>query len=491
MHNSELIDRSSDEIAIMGASLSKWKERYGFPLHLLSAEKVRENIRSFSSVLSECYPRSSIRYAIKAHTHPALLAIISREGAGADVTSHYEAECALRGGVTPDHMDLNGNCKEDSLIDKALTLDMLIVADSFEELELIEARAHALGKRPRVLLRLSGYSIARVTSESVFTAGAWTKFGAPVSEVPSYLASHLPFNHLQFMGFHTHIGSQITSLLPYLEVLGTMIEMGHLQKSLQGSCAMLNIGGGFPVSYLGRPEWEELKRRSAEGCRAELKGDPSGIYCWGGGPGCFEKSEDGTPDESRWLGESYHSSYPKAEMLHALLKGTVNVKGKSLPAAEALKELGEPMLVIEPGRSIVEDAGVTMSVVSHVRKVAGHHNMVTVEMGVTSLCDTMLEGIPNRWEVASNHLLKDQAPFETFIGGNLCFSGDMFTRYKTRLDRRPSRGDILLTHNTGAYTSHFFASHANAFPCAARVLVGRDGTCTVMKHRESFEEIFS
>jgi len=476
---------------IMGSPLSIWRERYGFPLMLLSAEKVRENIRSFSRVSGEYYPRSSIRYAIKAHTHPALLSTISQEGAGADVTSHFEAECALRGGVTPQNIDLNGNCKEDSLIDKALKLDMLIVADSFEELELIEARAHTLGKKPRVLLRLSGYSIRRVTSESVFTAGAWTKFGAPVSELRSYLTSHLPFNHLQFLGFHTHIGSQITSLQPYLEVLGTMIEMGHLQKSLQGSCAMLNIGGGFPVSYLDRPEWEELKRRTAEGFRAELKGDPSGIFCWGGGPACFETNEDGTPDESGWLGESYYSPYPKAEMLEAILKGTVNVNGKSLPAVKALKDLGEPMLAIEPGRSIVEDAGVTMSVVSHVRKVAGHHNMVTVEMGVTSLCDTMLEGIPNRWEVASNHLMKDKIPFETFIGGNLCFSGDMLTRYKTRLDRRPSRGDILLTHDTGAYSSHFFASHANSFPCTARVLVGLDGACTVMRHREDFDGIFS
>ncbi len=491
MNSAELVDTSHDEIVIMGAPLSKWEEQYGFPLHLLSADKVRENIRSFSRIFSECYPRSSIRYAIKAHTHPALLSIVNQEGAGADVTSHYEAECALRGGVAPEHLDLNGNCKEDSLIEKALQLDMLIVADSFEDLELIETRALALGKKPRVILRLSGYSIKRVTSESVFTAGAWTKFGAPVSELPAYLGSHLPFNNIQFLGFHTHIGSQITSLEPYLEVLGTMIEMGHLQKSLQGSCAMLNIGGGFPVSYLTQPEWENLKRRVAEGHKAAKKGDASQIYCWGGGPGSFETGRDGALDESQWLGESYYSPYPKAEMLRALLKGTVIVKGKSLSTVYALKELGEPMLVIEPGRSIVEDAGVTLSAVSHVRKVAGHHNLVTIEMGVTSLCDAMLESIPNRWEVATNHRKKDQIPFETFIGGNLCFSGDMLTRYKTRLERRPSRGDILLTHNTGAYTSHFLASHANSFPCAFRVLVEHDGACAVMKHRESFEEVFS
>lgn len=490
MSGYKIVDRTSDEIVIMGAPLSEWKKRFGLPLHLLSAEMVRENIRDFAAAFRELYPRGGIRYAIKAHTHPALLEIVSGEGAGADVTSHCEAECAIRGGVAASHIDLNGNCKEDSLIDRAIALDMLIIADSFEDLELIEARAAAQDREPRAMLRLSGYSIRQATSEAVFTAGTWTKFGAPVAEVPSYLSSSLPFNHLKLLGFHTHIGSQITSLEPYLEVLGIMIEMGHLLKGIQGSCPVLNIGGGYPVSYLDGAGWTELKRKVAEGCRAMLKGDPSKIHCWGGGPGCFRTDGDGNPDESAWHGESYHSPWPKAEMLRALLKGDVIVEGRSIQTVEALKELGGPTLLIEPGRSIVEDAGVTMSTVSHIRKVAGHHNMVTVEMGVTSLCDAMLEGIPNRWEVASEHMRRDESPFETFIGGNLCFSGDMLTRYKTKLERRPSRGDILLTHDTGAYTSHFLASHANSFPCATRVLVESDGRCTTMKHRESLDEIF-
>ena len=105
-----------------------------------------------------------------------------------------------------------------------------------------------------------------------------------------------------------------------------------------------------------------------------------------------------------------------------------------------------------------------------------------------SHADALLEGLPNRWEVLGGPA--DPEPFEAFIAGNLCFSGDLLARFKTRLHRRPRRGDTLVIHATGAYTAHFMASNANAYPRPPRLLVHGGGQVTVMAKRDRFEDMF-
>ena len=147
------------------------------------------------------------------------------------------------------------------------------------------------------------------------------------------------------------------------------------------------------------------------------------------------------------------------------------------------------MLAIEPGRSVVEDAGVTLAKVGIVKKVADHHNLISLEMGITSHGESLIEKPVKRWEIANDYARKDDLPFETFIGGNLCFSGDMISKYKVLLQRQPVRGDIILIHNTGAYTSSLFAANSNSFPRPDRVLVDEKGKIKFIKHRDTYQDI--
>jgi diaminopimelate decarboxylase len=116
---------------------------------------------------------------------------------------------------------------------------------------------------------------------------------------------------------------------------------------------------------------------------------------------------------------------------------------------------------------------------------------MTLEMGVTNFGTALVYMPVQRWEIINDYDRKDPEPFETFVGGNLCFSGDMLAKYKVSLQRKPVRGDIVLIGNTGCYEAQFFASNANAFPRPARVLVDADGRLTVMRNRDTYEEIFS
>lgn len=486
-----LIERAGKDLTIMGHQLAGLVERFGLPLHVIWEPVIRSNIRAFQQIFKETYPKGQIRFAAKAYTHPAIFGIMKEEGVGADVASTYEARCAIESGIPPVDLDLNGNCKEDSLIKKAIDLNMLIVADSFEELRLIDSMAAGTGKKPRVILRLSGYDLGKVTSESVFTAGVWTKFGAPVDEVPSFIGRLGEFGNVDFLGFHTHIGSQIANPEPYRAVLGKLIEMGLLLKQAGRPCRIINIGGGYPVSYMDKAQWLQIQENLRKGYEASRCGDMSQVFTWGNDMEYFEAFDGDSVADARWTGEKFYTGYPKAEMVQALLTGEVTVNGETMPATKALDMLVEPTLVIEPGRSIIEDSGVTLARVSIVRTIAGEHNLVTVEMGVMSHASALIQSLHNRWEVANDFEKKDPSPFRTFVAGNLCFSGDMLARLKISLQRKPERGDILLIHDTGAYTSHFAASNANSFPRPARILVDARGEIRLLKKRDTYEDIFA
>lgn len=186
-----------------------------------------------------------------------------------------------------------------------------------------------------------------------------------------------------------------------------------------------------------------------------------------------------------------YSDYPREQMLEEVLTGSISVNGQHMPVKKALHELGDPKLVIEPGRSIAEDSGITLVQVSHVRTVAEHHYLTTVEANVTNFATAMLLPPVNHWTVLNDPFKTDDEPFETFIAGNLCYSGDIISKYKVFLQRKPERGDILGCYHTGAYDPSFFAANTNSFPRPTRVLADEDEVIAVIKKRDTFEEIFS
>jgi len=485
------MEPSGKEAHIANYALSWWINKFQLPLHIYFAPFITQNVRAFKQVFKNLYPNGHIRFAAKACAHPEVFKIVIREGAGIDVASYYETRCALESGVPPEQLDLNGNCKEDFLITNAIRANMLIVADSIEEFMVVSQIAKQMGKTPRVIMRISGFDLGPVTAEAVFTAGKWTKFGADIEDIPAFLKTLGSHPHIRFLGFHTHIGSQIADLAPYLAVLGKMIELGHLLKKTGGNCEIINIGGGFPISYVSRKEWEQFMERTREGYIASQKGDTSRIFIWNNRTGGFQTGPDGRIDTRHWNDDKFYSPYPKEKMVEAILKDRVEVHGKDVNTIEALKALGEPALVIEPGRSITGDSAVTLARVSQVRNIGGQHNLMTLEMGVTNFGTALVYMPVQRWEIINDYDRKDPEPFETFVGGNLCFSGDMLAKYKVSLQRKPVRGDIVLIGNTGCYEAQFFASNANAFPRPARVLVDADGRLTVMRNRDTYEEIFS
>jgi diaminopimelate decarboxylase len=480
---------SDTELQIGGHPLSWWVEKFQLPLHIYSAEKIRQNLRAFKNVFSRLYPNGRVCFAAKACTHLPVLKIINEEKCGADVASYNEARAARAAGIPTTKLDLNGNCKEDFLIKEAIKYDMHIIADSIEEFKQVAALATHQKKRPRVTLRISGFAMEGITDDNVFTAGIWTKFGVPIKDLPNFLKTLDAYPQIDFQGFHTHIGSQIASVEPYLSVMGKLVELGHLLLATGRKCRVINIGGGFPVCYITKETWAKICHRIRAGYLKAAAGDFSQIFVWHDALAGFISETDAQVHLKKWTGERFYTPYPKEKMLETLLKGRIKVNGKMQNTVKALAAIGTPQLYIEPGRSIVEDAAVTLAKVSIVRKVAGEHNLATIEMGIVSHGESLIERPVKRWEIANDHKHKDPVACEAFIGGNLCFSGDMISKYKVALQRKPQRGDILLIHDTGAYSTSLLAANSNSYPRPARVMAQANGNCIVLKRRDRYPDI--
>lgn len=486
------IQENEKDVTIASKSLTWWKNNYGFPLHIIYAPIIQENIRRYKQVFDSYYPNGHIRFAGKVNAHPSIFRLVAQEGIGADVASINEMKAALQGGVHPQDLDVNGNAKSDALIHQAVKQNMFFIADSFEELENINAVAQKQDRKARVALRIAGFSMDGVTDANIFTAGVWSKFGENMKNIPRIIQQIPSFTHLDFQGFHTHVGSQITDEMPFLVGLGKLIEFGHLLEQEGGDCRVINIGGGFPAEYVNRDEWEYLIDRVKSGYLAGQQGDHSKAFVWNNEHGGLAVEQDGSINaDEEWSGEKMYSEFPREKMLEKILTGSVQLHGQTHSVQKALQDLNNPKLVIEPGRSIAEDSGITLVQVSHVRKVADNHYLTTVEANVTNFATAMLLPPVNHWTVMNHPFETDSEPFETFMAGNLCYSGDIISKYKVFLQRRPKRGDILACYHTGAYDPSFFAANTNSFPRPTRVLTNEHGIVDVIKKQDTFEDIFS
>jgi len=287
------IDASGEELILGGKPVSWWIETFGLPFHVSYAPDIRANLLAFKEVFERLYPKGEVRYAGKASTHPAVFRLAAEAGVGIDVASPYETRCALEAGVPPGQLDVNGNAKDDDLLNLAIGKDMLIVADM------------------------------------------------PV----------------RVLGFHTHIGSQINDLGAYQLVLGKLLELGATLKSAGHDFEAVNIGGGFPVSYVTQEEWDQILDRIRDGFIAAKAGDPSKIYMWENRPGDFVMGPDGLPTKD-WKGELFTARFPKEKMVEAILSNDITVNGRAMKATAALEAAGTPALMIEPGRSFLRGAAI-------------------------------------------------------------------------------------------------------------------------------------
>jgi diaminopimelate decarboxylase len=412
-------------LEIGGCDTVELADRYGTPLYVYDEETIRTRCREYRDALGEAYPNSLVIYASKAFSSPMVLQIVAEEGLGLDVVSGGELYVAQRVGFPMEKVYFHGNNKEADELEMGLELGIgRFVIDSFHELELLGRLARGRAAPAPCLLRLSP-GIDAHTHDYRKTGILDSKFGFPIStgQAEEAVRRALATPSLELLGFHAHVGSQIFELAPYEETIGVVLD--------------------FAVEM------------------GERHGVPLREFSPGGGWGIAYTPED-DPRPTREVATTV------GEAVHAQL---------------ARRGLGEPRVFIEPGRSIVGQAGVALYTVGGIKRIPGVRVYASVDGGMADNIRPAIYGARYDAIVADR---VEAPPEETVtIAGKYCESGDLLIK-DVELPRLQS-GDVLALPASGAYNLAMASNYNMALK--PTVVLVKDGEARLMRRRQTYEEL--
>ena len=409
-----------------GQDTVEMAETYGTPLYLMDEVRIRENMRMYRKAFAEHFGSGSQPlYASKAASFKRIYEIAKEEGMGIDVVSSGEIYTAVKAGFPLSQAYFHSNNKTDW--DIAFAVDNGIgffVVDNREELDAIDRIAGEKGIRQPLLLRITP-GIDPHTYEAVATGKVDSKFGTAIEtgqalEMVGYAAG---LKNIELKGIHCHVGSQVFGEDIFERASSVMLAfMAQCNETFGLTLEKLDLGGGYGVRY--------------------------------------------TDDDD-------HVDIPAAI-------GRV---------AEHMKKVCEdlgmalPKISMEPGRSIVADAGMTLYTVGTIKKITDYKNYVSVDGGMTDNPRYALYGSKYTVYLASRP--QDPCDLHCDVVGRCCESGDIV---QPEVDLpEPRRGEILAVCTTGAY-NYSMASNYNRINRPAVVMVKRSETYLAVR-RESLEDI--
>ena len=380
-------------LEIGGADCVDLVQKFGTPLYVFDEAYIRKMMRVYRDVLKNQYDGNGmVLYASKAFSCQAIYAIAKQENIGVDVVSGGELFTALKAGFPAEKIYMHGNNKLDYEIGEALDAGIgCIVADAYSEIDKIDEQAKRRGIVQEILLRINP-GVEAHTHAFVQTATTDSKFGFSISDgtAEAVTAYALQKKNVRLMGYHCHIGSQIFEKESFvLAVQKCMQFILEMKQKHQFITKKLNLGGGFGIWYT-----DEDRKISAEG----------------------------------------YAEY--VEAMVETVKCTAKENGLELP-----------FLLIEPGRSIVGEAGITLYTVGAIKNIPGVKKYIAVDGGMFDNPRYALYQ-SKYTPVLANRAL-DEATEIVSIAGKCCESGDLIA-VNVSLPQVKS-GDILAVLSTGAY----------------------------------------
>lgn len=419
----EAMKVNNRHLEIGGCSTVKLASKFGTPLYVMDEGIIRTNCRRYRETMAAEYPNAMIAFAGKSFLTSAMCRLVEEEGLGLDTVSGGEIYTALQTGFPSENIIFHGNNKSVAEILLALQAGIgRLVVDSFSELELLSQIAVEKGNTVKIYLRVNP-GIEPKTHQYIQTGQEDSKFGFGIKDQifeAVNLAQELP--GLELVGLHCHIGSQIFDLEPFAMAAETMVKLMAKIREQGLLIKELDLGGGLGIRY--------------------LKGDkPPAI-------------------------EDY-----------------VRVIASTVKKEAAAHNLPLPKLVLEPGRSIVGEAGATLFEVGSWKEVPGVRKYVAVDGGMMSDLRPALYGA--RYHAVVANRADEQAQERVTIAGKACESGDILIK---DIDLpKVKRGDLLAVLSTGAY-HYSMANNYNRFTRPPVVFVD-NGRAELVVARESYADL--
>ncbi len=413
-------------LTIGGYDTVSLAQEFSTPLFVMDEEKIRKTCRMYQNSLNTYYQgRGMVLYASKAFSCKEMCRIIAEEGLGLDVVSGGELYTALQAGFPTERIHFHGNNKTEEELIFALEHDVgHFVVDNLTELETLDRLAAGQNKTANISLRIKP-GIEAHTHEAVMTGQIDSKFGFALETGEAMEAVNFAtrFRHVNLKGMHNHIGSQIFDIEPFQNAAKIMLEFMHqIRQEIGIVIEELNLGGGFGIKYV----------------------------------------ESDTPvPYGDYMKEISQVVYDTCEKL----------------------KFPVPYILMEPGRSIVGEAGITLYRVGGIKEIPNIRTYVSVDGGMTDNPRYALYQSPYSVVVANK--ASQPAAKKVTIAGKCCESGDLIQEHT--MIQEVEVGDTLAVLSTGAY-HYSMASHYNRI-CKPAVVMIRDSEPRVIIKRETYADL--
>ena len=413
-------------LTFAGMDVTALAEEYGTPLMLLDEDRIRENIRVYKQAMEKhfgagCFPL----FASKALCFKGVYRIAKEENIGMDAVSVGELYTAEAAGFDLKKAYFHGNNKTDADIAFGVEHGVgTFVVDNEDELLALDKHLEKVGKRQRVILRISP-GIDPHTFKAVVTGSVDSKFGSPIQtgQAEGITRLALSLKNIDLVGFHCHIGSQIFDHEPFVDAADIMLRfIAYIREKTGFTATELNLGGGLGVRYI--------------------------------------------------------ESHPHIDYREVIGEMAAIIKARAAEIGIAL-----PKMVLEPGRSLVADAGMTIYTVGSVKSIPGYKNYVSIDGGMPDNPRYALYQSP--YTVYNASRAAAEADFPCSVVGRCCESGDIIQEGVVLA--KPQRGENIAVAVTGAY-NYSMASNYNRIP-RPLILLLSGGKAKVAVRRESNEDM--
>ncbi len=398
---------------------------YGTPLYVYSENDIKNKCNELKNCFINKYDNVRVAYASKAFLSLYMCKIIEQEGFCLDVVSEGELYIALKAGFPVERIELNGNNKLYSEIEMAIDNNIgRIIVDSLSELDIIDEICKNKNKKVNILYRITpGVNIK--SHDYISTGKKDSKFGIPLDEdvIFPYVERAIKSEYVNFLGFHFHIGSQLHDNKPYLVALETSLKLvKQIKERYNYDIKELNLGGGFGIEYTENDNKKPF-------------------------------------------------SYFVDPIMKRIEEFFYEIK------------ITRPAIVIEPGRSIVGEAGITLYTIGAIKRIKGLKTYVSVDGGMADNIRPALYNAGYTGIIANK--ASDSKNNKFTICGKCCESGDILIN-DIKLPN-PESGDIFAIFSTGAYC-YAMASNYNKNLIPAVVVVNNGKSRLIIK-RQGLEDL--
>ena len=414
---------NNGKLFIGGCSLEQLIKNYESPLYILDELTLRNSCKAYKNALNKYYPGKSLPiYASKANSSLFMSNLISSEGFGLDAVSEGELLTALKGGVPYEKIVFHGNNKSDKELEFAVVNKIKVVVDNNYDLERLINFSESLNRRIKIMIRFTP-GIECHTHEYIRTGSFDSKFGFGLENLNYVFKEINKVKNLDLVGLHAHIGSQIFELEPHRDLGEILVNFSIDAQRYGHQIQELNVGGGLGIKYT---------------------------------------NEDDPPSIEDW----------------------VKTISESVSKACKKNNFELPLLMCEPGRSIVSTAGVTIYKIGSFKEIPGLKTYISVDGGMSDNPRPITYQSNYSACLVNDPYSKNQRSKYT-VAGKHCESGDVL--FKEIEIGSCQTGDLLCVFGTGAYNLSM-SSNYNRIPRPAALLVS-NGTAELIQKRETSQDL--